>query len=398
MKIALLLVLVIVGSLATEFEDQFAELEETQFGQTILQTIQMEMQTDDPVVSNLVDIMQHLEQTLEGEQKRDDERIVRFKQNCDIALSQLTEIINTSTVTSLTLKSDLDSLNPQKVQAVASLERKNLEIADLKAELDYQTLKRQKESATYQTILDNLEQALFGVNQVKGYFNKYLDVLVKNRNRFQQPQPSFLQEDFTFQYNDEDVEEDIDSKGISSFAQVAQKVNKLKHHVHLEGYKSIIEILSQLASKAQTSADEPSQCEVLTRKVLSILKQIENYIQSERIREDQAENLRQSSYEDLRTLLSDQLVKANQDKTYMEGLIDSLSNRIQQAKNEKFEVDQKITIKSKEKENRENDCRLKRQEYETDTASRIKQKRSVAVAVDLISSKLGQLKRKLLAN
>ncbi|CAD8183536.1 unnamed protein product [Paramecium octaurelia] len=398
MKKALLLVLVIVGSLATEFDDQIAELEETQFGQTILQTIQMEMQTDDPVVSNLVDIMQHLEQTLEGEQKRDDERIVRFKQNCDIALSQLTEIINTSTVTSLTLKSDLDSLNPQKVQAVASLERKNLEIADLKAELDYQTLKRQKESATYQTILDNLEQALFGVNQVKGYFNKYLDVLVKNRNRFQQPQPSFLQEDFSFQYNDEDVEEDIDSKGISSFAQVAQKVNKLKHHVHLEGYKSMIEILSQLASKAQTSADEPSQCEVLTRKVLSILKQIENYIQSERIREDQAENLRQSSYEDLRTLLSDQLVKANQDKTYMEGLIDSLSNRIQQAKNEKFEVDQKITTKSKEKENRENDCRLKRQEYETDTASRIKQKRSVAVAVDLISSKLGQLKRKLIAN
>ncbi|CAK86678.1 unnamed protein product (macronuclear) [Paramecium tetraurelia] len=398
MKKALLLVLVIVGSLATEFDDQIAELEETQFGQTILQTIQMEMQTDDPVVSNLVDIMQHLEQTLEGEQKRDDERIVRFKQNCDIALSQLTEIINTSTVTSLTLKSDLDSLNPQKVQAVASLERKNLEIADLKAEIDYQTLKRQKESATYQTILDNLEQALFGVNQVKGYFNKYLDVLVKNRNRFQQPQPSFLQEDFSFQYNDEDVEEDIDSKGISSFAQVAQKVNKLKHHVHLEGYKSMIEILSQLASKAQTSADEPSQCEVLTRKVLSILKQIENYIQSERIREDQAENLRQSSYEDLRTLLSDQLVKANQDKTYMEGLIDSLSNRIQQAKNEKFEVDQKITTKSKEKENRENDCRLKRQEYETDTASRIKQKRSVAVAVDLISSKLGQLKRKLISN
>ncbi|CAK87407.1 unnamed protein product (macronuclear) [Paramecium tetraurelia] len=396
MQKPLFLILLIVGCMATEFDDQFAELEESQFGQTILQTIQMEMQTDDPVVSNLVDIMQHLQQTLESEQKRDDDRIVRFKQNCDIALSQLTEIINTSTVSSLTLKSDLDSLNPQKVQAVASLERKNLEIADLKAELDYQTLKRQKESATYQTILDNLEQALFGVNQVKGYFNKYLDVLVKNRNRFQQPQPSFLQEDASFQYNDDEVEEDIDTKGISSFAQVAQKVNKLKHHVHLEGYKSMIEILSQLASQAQTSADEPSQCEVLTRKVLSILKQIESYIQSERIREDQAENLRQSSYEDLRTLLSDQLVKANQDKTYMEGLIDSLSNRIQQGKNEKFEVDQKITTKSKEKENRENDCRLKRQEYETDTASRIKQRRSVAVAVDLISSKLGQLKRKLL--
>ncbi|CAD8168367.1 unnamed protein product [Paramecium pentaurelia] len=356
----------------------------------------MELQTGDPVVSNLINMIQGLETTLENEQERDDKRIARITQNCDIDINTLKDQINQNTVNSLTLKSELDSLNPQKVSAVASLERKNNEINDLKTELNYQTHKRETETITYQVILDNLEQALFGVNQVKGYFNSYLDVLVKNRKRFEKPEPSFLQENYSFKYDQTDMNDGEDlGMQFTSFNQVASKVNKLKHHIHLEGYRAMIEMMSRLATKAQ---DEPSQAEVLTRKVLSILKQIENYIQSERIREDQAESLRQGNFDLLNTLLSDQLVQASQDRTYMEGLVESLSTRIQQASNEKFEVDQKIVIKTKELDNRETDCRLKNNEYETDTANRIKQKRVVAVAVDLISSKLGQLKRKLLAN
>lgn len=109
-------------------------------------------------------MMSNLDATLDGEQKRDDDRIVRIQRNCDIDIGQLTEIINQATVNSLTLKSEIDTLTPQKNQAVASLERKINEIKDLRAELDYQTLKRNKETEQYQTILDNLEQALFGVN------------------------------------------------------------------------------------------------------------------------------------------------------------------------------------------------------------------------------------------
>ncbi|CAD8069805.1 unnamed protein product [Paramecium primaurelia] len=397
MKFSIVLpILLIIGCFAADFDQQVEELQNSNFGQTILQTILMELQTGDPVVSNLIDMVQGLETTLENEQERDDKRIARITQNCDIDINTLKDQINQNTVNSLTLKSELDSLNPQKVSAVASLERKNSEINDLKTELNYQTHKRETETITYQVILDNLEQALFGVNQVKGYFNSYLDVLVKNRKRFEKPEPSFLQETYSFKYDQSEIEDTEDQgQQFTSFTQVAAKVNKLKHHVHLEGYRAMLEMMSRLATKAQ---DEPSQAEVLTRKVLSILKQIENYIQSERIREDQAEALRSGNFELLQTLLSDQLVQASQDRTYMEGLVESLSTRIQQASNEKFEVDQRIVAKTRELENRETDCRLKKNEYDTDTANRIKQKRVVAVAVDLISSKLGQLKRKLLAN
>lgn len=40
---ALLLCVLVVFAVATDFEQQLAELEETKFGQTILQTIQMEL-------------------------------------------------------------------------------------------------------------------------------------------------------------------------------------------------------------------------------------------------------------------------------------------------------------------------------------------------------------------
>ncbi|CAD8074166.1 unnamed protein product [Paramecium sonneborni] len=390
MKISIVLSLLVLGCLAMDFDQQIEELQSSNFGQTIFQTIMMELKTEDPVVSNLINMVQGIETTLENEQQRDDDRIVRIRQNCDIDITTLKNQINQNTIASLGLKSQLDSLNPQKVQAVANLERKNNEITDLKAELQYQSHKRETETQAYETILDNLEQALFGVNQVKGYFNSYLDILVKNRKRFEKP--SFLEESYSFKY-EESEQFDSDSRALTSLTQVAQKVNKIKHHVQLEGYATMLEIMSELASKA---ADEPSQAEVLTRKVLSILKQIENYIQSERIREDQAEALRSSNFDLLKTLLSDQLVQANQDKTYMEGLVASLSTRITQGANEKFEVDQKVAIKTKELENRQTDCRLKNNEYETDTQNRIKQKRVVFVAVDLISSKLGQLKRKLL--
>lgn len=51
-------------------------------------------------------------------------------------------------------------------------------------------------------------------------------------------------------------------------------------------------------------------------------------------------------------------------------MIANQSARLQQAANEKFEVDQKIQAKSNEKEDREVDCRLKKNEYDTDSANR----------------------------
>jgi hypothetical protein len=59
----------------------------------------------------------------------------------------------------------------------------------LNEELELQTEKRSEEKARYEDTLDELEQTLYGLNQVRSYFNQYLDELSKNRRTFDKPEP-----------------------------------------------------------------------------------------------------------------------------------------------------------------------------------------------------------------
>lgn len=77
----------------------------------------------------------------------------------------------------------------------------------------------------------------------------------------------------------------------------------------------------------------------------------------------------------------------------MEALIDLLSSKIDLASLEKFEVDLKIQVKSTERSDRETECLTAKQEYDTETQKRSSEKQSLTLALDLITSKLGQLKK-----
>lgn len=50
---------------------------------------------------------------------------------------------------------------------------------------------------------------------MKGYFNSYLDILVKNRKRFEKP--SFLEESYSFKY-EESEQIDSESRSLISLA------------------------------------------------------------------------------------------------------------------------------------------------------------------------------------
>lgn len=79
------LVLVICLALAhaseSEFDRQMDKLENSKFGRTLLQTIFMQIQTEDPV-ANLIAMMQNLEAQIDAEQRRDDDRYERVQAQC----------------------------------------------------------------------------------------------------------------------------------------------------------------------------------------------------------------------------------------------------------------------------------------------------------------------------
>jgi hypothetical protein len=120
------------------------------------------------------------------------------------------------------------------------------------------------------------------------------------------------------------------------------------------------------------------EAELLTRKVLAIVKQIELFIQSQRTFEDQSEQAREELYQQLFNTFTDQIVQSQADKVEMEGtffsqsqgIVESLGNQISQLSNEKFEVDVKLTNKKQEYEDRETECVQDKAGYDQETEKR----------------------------
>jgi hypothetical protein len=53
-------------------------------------------------------------------------------------------------------------------------------------------------------------------------------------------------------------------------------------------------------------------------------------------------------------------------------------------------------VKGQEKADREVECLTSKQEHQTETDKRLAEKQALAIALDLITSKLGQLKKQML--
>lgn len=118
----------------------------------------------------------------------------------------------------------------------------------------------------------------------------------------------------------------------------------------------MVQILGQLASTMNQVSDEASDAEILTKKTLVILKQIEAFIQSQRVSEEQAEEARAVAFDELKELYTTQIVEASSERVALEGSAELLGNRITSASNEKFECDQKIQVKQRERNDREAEC------------------------------------------
>jgi hypothetical protein len=69
-------------------------------------------------------------------------------------------------------------------------------------------------------------------------------------------------------------------------------MNKVKHNVKLEGYKSLIQVMVEMHASLQAQPTEAQESELLVKKIVSIIKQIEQYIEDTRLTEDQSEEAR----------------------------------------------------------------------------------------------------------
>ncbi|CAD8179027.1 unnamed protein product [Paramecium pentaurelia] len=360
MKLLLFVLFVYTYATSAQYRQAMEDLNDDNFGQTLLETIQMHIQSDEPV-GNLINMLQNLQSQVEKVQNKADEQHKRITTNCNINLDQLNDQINNYKIKSVTLKSYIDNLNPNVKQSVQTVERKQKEIDDYKQELKQAEEKRDKEHNTYTIILDNLEQALFGFHQIKLAFNQFIDSVQKGQRKFE------------------------------SFVEMKSILKQVKHTYKLEGYKHIVQLLQSLSK--QTSEEEALK---LAIQLSAILKQIESYIQTERIREDQAELSRQTAYSDYRSQIADLFNEASKSLTEMTGILDSQSNELKQSENEKKEADVRLQNKMKEFDNIQAECSILDQEYQQQNRQRNQQSKLLDQAILLTTTSLGQLKSDLL--
>ncbi|CAD8105251.1 unnamed protein product [Paramecium sonneborni] len=389
-----LLIIFAFVSLSVQFDDdidvhdEIEKLKQSQFGQTILDTVQIQLSGPEPL-QNLINMLQNLNTQLEGEQERDDRLHERYQSQCENDLSTLEDIINESTSTSKLLKGQIDQLEPDKQAKLTDLARTETEIKELKNELEYQTEKRQEEQSRYEKTLDNLEQGLYALNEAKKMFNTFLNVLIKNQQRFAsliqlENQDKFLNKNYATQKDDDDI----------SLVDIAQQINKIKHNVKAEGINFLLHGISHIVNLL--SKDPTAEQESMSRKVLEIISQVDNWIQKQRIYEDLSEQQRKDAFGALAQMLEDQIILKQQNFTFLQGSIESLNSQITSAKNEKAEVDVKIETKSAQNDDRDTECRNEDLDYQSSKNKRDKEREELGLVLDLVINKIGQLKKEIL--
>ncbi|CAD8098410.1 unnamed protein product [Paramecium primaurelia] len=388
-----LLILLTILTLSFQFDedidvhDEIEKLKQSQFGQTILDTVQIQLSGPEPL-QNLINMLQNLNTQLEGEQDRDDRLHERYQSQCENDLSALEDIINESTSTSKLLKGQIDQLEPDKQAKLTDLARTENELKELKNELEYQTDKRKEEQVRYEKTLDNLEQGLYALNEAKKMFNTFLNVLIKNQQRFAsliqlENQDKFLNKNY--QTNDEDE---------LTLVEIAQQINKIKHNVKAEGINFLLHGISHIVNLL--SKDPTAEQESMSRKVLEIISQVDNWIQKQRIYEDLSEQQRKDAFGSLAQMLEDQIILKQENLTFLQGSIESLNSQITSAKNEKAEVDVKIETKTSQNDDRDTECRNEDLDYQSSKNKRDKEREELGLVLDLVINKIGQLKKEIL--
>ncbi|CAD8180719.1 unnamed protein product [Paramecium octaurelia] len=388
-----LLILLAILSVTLQFDEdvdvheEIEKLKQSQFGQTILDTVQIQLSGPEPL-QNLINMLQNLNTQLEGEQDRDDRLHERYQSQCENDLSTLEDIINESTSTSKLLKGQIDQLEPDKQAKLTDLARTESELKELKNELEYQTEKRKEEQVRYEKTLDNLEQGLYALNEAKKMFNTFLNVLIKNQQRFAsliqvENQDKFLNKNYST-----DDEDDL------TLVEIAQQINKIKHNVKAEGINFLLHGISHIVNLL--SKDPTAEQESMSRKVLEIISQVDNWIQKQRIYEDLCEQQRKDAFGALAQMLEDQIILKQENLTFLQGSIESLNSQITSAKNEKAEVDVKIETKTSQNDDRDTECRNEELDYQSGKNKRDKEREELGLVLDLVINKIGQLKKEIL--
>ncbi|CAD8203357.1 unnamed protein product [Paramecium pentaurelia] len=350
-----ILVLCLIALAIADKFDQFRAFDEDEFGRTLIDTLQMQMSTGEPI-ARFIEIMRNLETSIENEQKEDDKANNEYQNQCteDIKILQQ-ESANLERRT-VEIQSILDELEPLRSYKQGQYDAKNAWKVETEKKLADLVKKRETEKAEFDKKVEEHDYATFVIETVRRMFSD------KNQ--------SFLQMNNESQWQ----------KVRDYFINASEQAKKFEIK---KSYSKMFNVFAEITNAAQS---EDFQNSPTVNKIVNLCDLMLKQIEDSKALETKAEQKRLNMFMLEKGNFDKDLTSLNNALAQLTAAILGLDNRIQDQKRDLSDYNARLDAKNKQSEDRGGECREKAYNYQLTREKREQKRQLVSQIIGAFSA------------
>ncbi|CAD8110796.1 unnamed protein product [Paramecium sonneborni] len=341
-------------SIADKF-DQFRAFDEDEFGRTLIDTLQMQMSTGEPI-GRFIEIMRNLETSIENEQKEDDKANNEYQSQCTEDIKVLQQESANLERRTVEIQSILDELEPLRSYKQGQADAKNAWKVETEKKLADLVKKRETEKAEFDKKVEEHDYATFVIETVRRMFSD------KNQ--------SFLQMNNESQWQ----------KVRDYFINASEQAKKFEIK---KSYSKMFNVFAEIANAAQT---EDFQNSPTVNRIVNLCDLMLKQIEDSKSLETKAEQKRLNMFMLEKGNFDKDLTSLNNALAQLTAAILSLDNRIQDQKRDLSDYNARLAAKNKQSEDRGNECREKAYNYQLTREKREQKRQLVSQIIGAFSA------------
>ncbi|CAD8095184.1 unnamed protein product [Paramecium sonneborni] len=350
-----ILVLCLIALAIADKFDQFRAFDEDEFGRTLIDTLQMQMSTGEPI-ARFIEIMRNLETSIENEQKEDDKANNEYQNQCTEDIKVLQQESANLERRTVEIQSILDELEPLRSYKQGQADAKNAWKVEIEKKLADLVKKRETEKAEFDKKVEEHDYATFVIETV--------------RRMFSDKSQSFLQLNNESQW----------SKVRDYFINASEQAKKFEIK---KSYSKIFNVLAEIANSAQA---EDFQNSPTVNRIVNLCDLMLKQIEDSKALETKAEQKRLNMFMLEKGNFDKDLTSLNNALAQLTAAILSLDNRIQDQKRDLSDYNARLAAKNKQSEDRGGECREKAYNYQLTREKREQKRQLVSQIIGAFSA------------
>ncbi|CAD8203471.1 unnamed protein product [Paramecium octaurelia] len=349
------LVLCLIALAIADKFDQFRAFDEDEFGRTLIDTLQMQMSTGEPI-ARFIEIMRNLETSIENEQKEDDKANNEYQNQCTEDIKVLQQESANLERRTVEIQSILDELEPLRSYKQGQADAKNAWKVETEKKLADLVKKRETEKAEFDKKVEEHDYATFVIETVRRMFSD------KNQ--------SFLQMNNEAQWQ----------KVRDYFINASEQAKKFEIK---KSYSKMFNVFAEIANAAQA---EDFQNSPTVNRIVNLCDLMLKQIEDSKALETKAEQKRLNMFVLEKGNFDKDLTSLNNALAQLTAAILGLDNRIQDQKRDLSDYNARLAAKNKQSEDRGGECREKAYNYQLTREKREQKRQLVSQIIGAFSA------------